>query len=77
MLLLLAGDGATCKIADFGLATPCTSETLIETEYARGPFGSRAPELFGEAGYFNQNSDIWSLGCIFVATHNGQQTLLR
>jgi len=73
MLVLLARDGTTWKIADFGLATTCTSRTLIATEYARGTVGYRAPELFGEAGCFNQNSDIWSLGCIFVELITGNK----
>jgi serine/threonine protein kinase len=53
------------KVADFGLTSEGTSNSLHNTEYCRGTPGYRAPELLqdGEILY-NNKVDIWALGCI-------------
>jgi len=63
MFVLLAGDGMTWKIADFGLATTCTSQRR-KTPVA--PLVTAHRDYLAKPAVFKQNSDIWSLGCIFV-----------
>ena len=53
------------KIADFGLTSEGTSQSLHNTETSRGTPGYRAPELLREdRAAYNNKVDIWALGCI-------------
>ena len=52
-------------MADFGLTSEGTSQSLQSTEFARGTPGYRAPELIQEEKWaYNNKVDIWALGCI-------------
>ena len=52
-------------MADFGLTSEGTSQSLHHTEFARGTPGYRAPELLQEDEWaYNNKIDIWALGCI-------------
>jgi serine/threonine protein kinase len=63
------------KIADFGLTSEGTSDTLVHTSYARGKPGYRAPELLGEPEnrVYNNKVDLWSLGCIIYELFTGKR----
>jgi serine/threonine protein kinase len=53
------------KVADFGLTSQGTSQSLHYTEFARGTSGYRAPELLlQDTAVYNNKVDIWALGCI-------------
>lgn len=54
------------KVADFGLTAEGTSKRAVETVFARGTPGYRAPELVNpdDDKTFTNKVDIWAMGCI-------------
>jgi serine/threonine protein kinase len=54
------------KVADFGLTAEGTSKRAMDTLFARGTPGYRAPELVNPDGdkTFTNKVDIWATGCI-------------
>jgi serine/threonine protein kinase len=63
--VLFSRSSRAWKLADFGLTSQGTSQTVPQTDFARGTPGYRAPELLMEDNYvFNNKVDIWAAGCI-------------
>lgn len=73
-VVLLSSQSKLWKIADFGLTSEGTSNTLKTSRSGKGMPGYRAPELFHEVspGY-NNKADIWSLGCIMYELFTGKK----
>ena len=63
------------KLTDFGITTEASS-TAITTQFSRGTFGYRAPEILGEHPRFSKKLDIWALGCILIELSKGSPAFL-
>jgi eukaryotic-like serine/threonine-protein kinase len=70
--VLYSGRDARWKLADFGSAAQATSKHLHTTIEYRGTASYRAPELLN-AGRFNNNVDVFALGCILYEMVTGRQ----
>ena len=73
MILVLFSAVDNCwKIADFGLTSRGSSQSLITTSKSRGKDCYRAPELLREPdSVYNTKTDIWSIGCIIFELCTG------
>ena len=59
------------KLADFGFTAAVRLSEMTTGVHAKGTQGYRAPEVLQNSATFNQEADIWALGCIFheLVTH--------
>jgi len=64
--ILINGADCNLKITDFGLARGvCLEDQLNLTEYVVTRW-YRAPEVMCSAKQYDENVDVWSVGCIFA-----------
>ena len=69
---MYSSQGDSWKIADFGLTAEGTSKRAVDTRFARGTSGYRAPELIKNRHYTNK-VDIWALGCVVCELLSGHK----